>query len=484
MADIRLIKLNEVFFKVIAERGIKREMSEHFSFKVPGYFHMPKYKKGIWDGSIKLLNLRTDEIYVGLLPYIKQFAEERDYSFEYDEDAVSHVSPKAVIEFSKIEGFTKELRDYQVKAIVDCINERRAIVLSPTSSGKSLIIYTILKWYGKKTLVIVPTINLVKQMAGDFIEYGEDEDNIYTITGGIPKQSDKDIIITTWQSVYKQDEEYFKQYEVILGDEVHGFKADALKSIMEKTVNAKFKCGFTGTLDESYTNEIVLKGLFGKLIQHINTQELIEQGHASDIVIHFIQLKYPKGTKKLIPHDDGKPPNYTQEREFIVSHQNRMKFLTKLLLKLQGNTICLYMMVDKHGKIIYNNFNDLDKNKTKKSHIVYDDIKVDVREEIRQQCETSDNNTIVASYGTFSTGVNIPSLKNLVFAAPIKAKIKVLQSIGRVLRKFFGKDKAYVYDICDDFGYQNYAKKHALARLLIYKKEGFKVKYHTVELEN
>jgi superfamily II DNA or RNA helicase len=324
----------------------------------------------------------------------------------------------------------------------------------------------------------VPTTSLVSQLASDFADYGFVSDRfVHRIFAGQDKQTDKPITISTWQSIYKLPKEYFQQFDLVIGDEAHLFKAKSLTSIMSKLDSCRYRFGFTGTLDGAQTNKLVLEGLFGPVRKVTTTAELIEQKHLSDFKIKAIVLSYPDELRKMIARMD-----YQQEIDYIVSLSPRNRFITNLALSLEGNTLLLFQFVDKHGKILYN----MIKNETDKPvFFVHGGVDGEEREQIRSIVEKEKSSIIVASYGTFSTGVNIRNLHNVIFASPSKSRIRNLQSIGRGLRKSETKTESVLYDIADDLTWKsnkNFTILHFMERIKIYNEEKFEYKLYNVNL--
>ena len=482
--------LNDVYMRVNADAGISQELADFFTFKVPGYQFMPAYRNKMWDGNIRLYNRRNNTLYAGLIDYVKEFAETRDYDITIDPDLEieDSFSVKDANDFIKELNPVHKPRDYQLQAFVKCVRSKRKLVLSPTASGKSFIIYLLTKWYQSPTLIIVPTISLVHQMKGDFIDYGCPEDQIYTIQGGVDKQTDSNIVISTWQSIHKLPKTWFDRFDIVIGDEAHLYKAKSLTGILEKMPNTPFRFGFTGTLDGTHTHKLVLEGLFGSVHQVITTKELIEQKHLAEFKIKALILKYTDATRS-----DMKKKTYNEEIDFLMQCPERNNFIKNLALSLNGNTLILYHQVDKHGKLLYN----LIKQKVdegRKVFFVHGGVDGQEREQIRAITEEEQDAIIVASYGTFSTGINIRRLHNVVFASPTKSRIRTLQSIGRGLRKGGGdkakgleaKQQATLFDIADDLTWKtrvNYTLKHFLERMKYYTEEKFPYKVHNIEIK-
>ena len=477
METIKVEKVNEVYLKVYCDSGTAAEIGEYFTFEVPGAKFMPAYRNRMWDGKIRLFNQLTRTLYYGLIHHLERFCKERDYELEKPDDFYSdEFSLKEAQEFVKELNPTMEPRDYQMDAFVYAVRNRRAVMLSPTASGKSFIIYLLARWFNLKTLVVVPTTSLVHQMASDFKSYGYNEE-VHKITAGVDKKSDCDIVITTWQSIYKMPKQWFSQFGVVIGDEAHLFKAKSLSSIMEKMIDCKFRFGFTGTLDGTQTHKLVLEGLFGAVRKVISTVELIEQKHLSNFKIKCVILKYPDAVCQAL-----KNATYQDEMDFLVRNDNRNKFIKNLCLSLDGNTLLLFQFVDKHGQILY----DMVKDNGTPTFFVHGGVEGVERDEIRKIVDGESKSIIIASYGTFSTGINIRNLHNIIFASPSKSKIRNLQSIGRGLRKSETKDQATLYDIADDLSWKsrkNHTIGHFVERCKIYDEEKFEYKIYTTRLK-
>ena len=476
-------KVNETYLKVDCSRGIAQDLSEFFSFFAPGYKFMPAFKRRQWDGRIRLFNNKNNTIYVGLLPYIKSFCDERDYDLQYDSDLElqEEFSFQEAVEFSQTLGLPFEARKYQLEAFTHSVRHNRSMILSPTGSGKSLIIYLLTRFYSEKTLIIVPTVSLVRQLYSDFKDYGF-KGECKLISAGVDKEViDEDITITTWQSIYQMPKKWFDQFDVVVGDEAHLFKAKSLTSIMTKLSGCKYRFGFTGTLDGSETHKLVLEGMFGQVQSFVKTKQLIEGDTLADLKIKILVLKYSEATRKA-----QKEAKYHDEMDFVTQNSKRNNFIANLALSLEGNSLILFSFVEKHGKILY----DLVNNKIAKNRklfFVFGGTDADTRESIRAITEKESNAIIIASYGTFSTGINIRNLHNVVFASPSKSRVRNLQSIGRGLRKGDSKSQCTLYDIADDLQYKksvNHTLRHLYERVKIYNEEQFDYKMYKIKLEN
>lgn len=489
-----VLNVDNVNVNVYSDDGIAYELNSHFEFKVPGAEFTPAYRARHWDGKIRLFSIKTREIYRGLVPYIEKFCKDRGYPFEYkgaDEEEFTVEEAAAFIKKLKLSngrGEPLEPHDYQVTAFINGVRKKRKLYLSPTSSGKSLISYLLVRYFIEKKLtqglVVVPTIGLVNQLFSDFKDYSEfnkwDVDkHVHKVYGGQDKKSNKPCIISTWQSIYEEKLPYFKPFLYVIGDEAHLFQAKSLQAIMTKLVNASYRIGMTGTLDDSKTHKLVLEGLFGAVENLITTREMIDRGIASEINIKCIHLKHPK-----LACQAAKSFTYAQEIEYLVLNEERNKFIAKLAVSLEGNTLLLFQYVEKHGKILHPLIQKL-AGKKRKVFFVAGETEAAIREEIRGIVEKEKNAIIVASYGTFSTGINIRNLHNIIFAIGYKSTIRVLQSIGRGLRKHESKEQLTLYDVSDDLTYskkQNHTLNHFMARIKIYMKEKFKFKIIKIDL--
>jgi len=486
MTDIILHKLNEAFIKFECEKGLAQELSSYFEFYVPGYQFTPAYKSRQWDGKIRLADLRNFTIYHGLVSYIEIFCKERNYTLEIDAD-VNCTENYSVVEAEQFISTLKiplEVRDYQLKSFIHAVRNKRILILSPTASGKSLIIYLILRHLqleNKKGLLIVPTTSLVEQMYKDFADYGYDsEQYCHRQYSGKEKHTNKFLTLTTWQSIYKNDKEYFEQFDFVFGDEAHQFKAKSLTTILSGCSNAKYRIGTTGTLDGSQTHRLVLEGLFGPVFKATSTSKLIDDGQLSAFKIKCLILKYDESICK-----EARSWDYAKEIEYIVMNEVRNNFIKNLVLSLKGNTLVLFQFVEKQGKNLYAIIKEQTKNR--QVFFVFGGTDVEIRESVRAITEKEKDAIIVASYGTFSQGINIRNLHNIVFASPSKSRIRNLQSIGRGLRLGDNKEEAVLFDISDDFRigkYTNYTLKHFVERVKIYDDEKFNYKFYNIELKN
>ncbi len=483
---MKISKINEVYLELEVDEDVSRELSDYFTFEVPGAKFMPQFRNRMWDGKIRLFSPHNGRIYVGLLPYIKEYCSKKsiEYIMEKGVENDRNVPRESVREFAeslrpKSRGKPIQFRDYQIDAIWHAIQSNRCLLLSPTASGKSLIIYTLVRYYNLmklKTLILVPTTSLVEQMYSDFIDYGWEDKHIHRVYAGMDKGSKKPVVISTWQSIYKLHRPYFAQYGCIIGDEAHLFKAKSLTDIMAKSGEVRYRFGLTGTLDGTQTHRLVLEGLFGQVKKIISTKELIDRGTLAQLDIDCIVLKHTEEEAKRVRYY-----TYAEEINYLVSHPKRNKFIEKLCESIKGNTLLLFQLVEKHGVLLYNEIKTLDR----KVFFVYGGTTTETREKIRAITEKETNAIIVASYGTFSTGINIRAINNIVFASPSKSRIRVLQSIGRGLRQSDDKSRVKLFDVSDNITYKsrpNFTYRHFTQRLNIYKEEQFNYDINRINL--
>ena len=487
MQNIIVDKLNDVYIRIDADASIRRELSDYFSFEVPGYKFTPQFRNRVWDGKIRLYSYATGQMYVGLYSYLKDWCNKKNVHIVESSDILTHSNVTA----ADIEGMIEEYdlsirpRDYQIEAYKFAIEHERGMVVSPTASGKSLIIYMLCRHYlnmiNNNILIIVPTTSLVEQLYKDFKDYGFNvEKNVSRKYHGYDIDEDKRIVISTWQSLYKLPKKFFEDYGAVIGDEAHLFKAVSLTKIMTKLTDCKYRIGLTGTLDDSKTHKLVLQGLFGTVNRVVSTKQLIDKKQLAQLKVMCLNLKYPESEAKKIYG-----VKYFEELEYLTQNTARNKYIRNLALALKGNTLLLFQLVEKHGEILHKLIQEK-ADPGRKVFFVYGGTETDDREKIRAITEKSDNAIIVASFGTFSTGINIRNLHNIVFSSPSKSRIRNLQSIGRGLRLKDNNSHATLYDIADDLSVgekENYTLQHFRERINIYSSEDFDYQIHNIELE-
>ena len=490
---VSIEKKNEIYLRVGAEMHIHHELSEYFCFEVPEAKYLQKRKRyRRWDGKIRLYSPGTGELYVGLYPYLIEWLQKMGYDYKIEDSEYgdpdefdANISQETVKSFVRSLGLPFKARDYQLAAIYSALRNHRRLLLSPTGSGKSLIIYVLVRWYlkrEKQILIVVPSISLVEQLYKDFKTYrwySKQVGKIYGGMGGRDQWQEYPVIISTWQSIYKEDPQFFKRFDVIIGDEAHQYKSKSLTGILNKCYDAKYRFGLTGTLDGLQCHQLMLEGMFGSVERTVRTSELQKDGYLSDLKINIL----------LCRHDTIFFEDYQEEINKIIENRRRNKIICKLSLDIANNTLILFNFVEKHGEPLWELLNSINKLKQtdtqKQLFFIHGGVAAEEREKVRELCEHNSNAIILASYGTFSTGINIKNLHNIIFASPMKSRVRNLQSIGRALRTHDSKAQATLYDFADDFSnehYRNITLNHLKERIKIYKQERFNYSITEIKL--
>lgn len=492
---IKIEKINHVHLRIYSDPGVAQELSEFFTFEMPGARFTPQFRARLWDGKIRMFDIHRKTLYVGLLKYVADFADRNGYEIELigDWPKTEEISSEEIADFAEwlnpcSRGEPITIYDYQIEAVRHALTAERTLLLSPTASGKSFIIYTTMRWHlenKRKCIIIVPTTSLVEQLYADFEDYSSQNGwrtnrHVQKLYSGFTKDFSHDVLITTWQSIYKQPANWFAQFDVIFGDEAHNFKAASLKTVMEKMPAIQYRVGTTGTLDNKKVHKLVLEGMFGPVHKVISTRELMDSNRVANLKITCLMLKYDEVTRQI-----ANKSQYQDEMNLIVAHEGRNKFIRNLALNSDGNTLVLFQYVAKHGRVLYEMIKEKAHGK-RKVFFIYGGTDVDAREEARKLMENETDAICIASFGVFSTGINIPSIENVIFASPSKSKIRNLQSIGRGLRLKEGKTHCNLYDIADDLhwkSWKNHTLGHFAERLKVYSEEQFTYKIVEVPIE-
>ena len=505
--QILISKINETYIRIDAPKHIIQELADRFTFEVPNARFLPQVRARIWDGKIRLFQTRTQSLYTGLHTMVQAYADSEDCECIYTdpidkETAFSVVEARRMFQSLKIstmfEDARKEIKlhDHQERAIIHAIQARRSLLLSPTASGKSVVIYVLARYYfgvtTEKILILVPNVSLVDQLFSDFIDYAtfdklwNAEDHCHLISAGKSKITNKRIVISTWQSLMRQDSTYFDQFSTVLNDEVHLSTSQQISGILARCTRAAYRHGLTGTLKECRTNELVLQGLLGPTYKTISTKELMDDGKVAKLNIKCLQLSYCQEDRKSV-----KRLTYQEEIDFLVKHKHRNHFIRNLALSLTGNVLLLFQYVERHGRVLEMMIREKNEDPNRKIFFISGDTDPIERERIRNLLDREKNCILIASYGVYSAGVSIKSLENVIFSAPTKSKIRVLQSIGRGLRVSARKTTATLYDIADDIRsmsksgkvtWNNYSLQHFLERVNYYNTEEFDYKIYKISL--
>lgn len=471
---------NETYIRVTSERSIEYELRDYFSFKVESSEYMkrrnPKLK--YWDSKIYLYNKMTKFIRKGLLIRVLEFAQNRGYDvfFTNKDHDTNDANETLIRDFTQstrimVRNAQVSLKDYQQDAVNFALMNDRALLLSPTSSGKSAIIYTMIKWHiqhDRKILLVVPSTLLVDQMYSDFNEYEPNfaTTNCQKLYSGKTKVLENKVLITTWQSIFNQSKQYLEQFDVVIGDEAHGLTSKEVSKFLDNMTKTRYRIGTTGTTNGSKCHMMELEGIFGRLLKVITTKELMDSGAISNMTINMIMLDHDCDA-----HETYKKREYLDELKFLINIEKRNKFIVDLIKskKTDGTTLVLFNLVE-HGKKLFS----LLTNELPNVFFIDGSVNVDDREAIRTGVNDIKNSVIVASSGTMKQGVSITSIDTVIFVTPPKARITILQSIGRGLRKHDGKASCTVYDIFDNLP-KCFSKSHAKERAKLYKSEKFEV---------
>ena len=472
---ITVSKFDEAFAVINCSPNEMVDLENHFSFFAKDYQFSPRYRKKKWDGKIRLLSGKTGKILFGLVPEVFEYAEWKGYAV----DAGALAAP--ALDIGRVEQFWKTIpthfqpRDYQQEAFDHCIAEERAIIIAPTGSGKSFLLWLLSEFYkGERVLIIVPSVALVHQMAGDFGEYGGNPEEHHLIYTGQEKFTKAPIVISTWQSLTRMPKTFFRTFRTVVVDEVHTAHAASLKHILTMCSKASRRFGCTGSLDDCTTHKLVIEGLFGPIHVVRKTHELIEDEVLAEINIEAVVLKHE-------PRDFA---SYQEEIAYICGCEKRNRLLVNLAASRSGNTLLLFNYIEKHGQILY----DLLSGMGKKVLFFHGSIDGDVRDEMRKVFEAETGVIGVGSYGTCQQGINITNLHNIIIGSPVKSQVRVKQSIGRGTRRDEATKLACaVYHLADDFRQNkydesNYTLNHFRHCLLVYAKERFPVKLHSVRI--
>lgn len=370
-------------------------------------------------------------------------------------------------------------RDYQEESVLSAIRNKSGVIVLPTSAGKTLVIALLVKsiqaQHDCKTLILVPDIQLVAQTYSDFLEYGIPKDEITKWTGSTEPDKNAKIVIANAQILLseKQDLSLLKDIKLLVIDEVHKIRyGNKINKVVEQ-IPALFRYGLTGTLPDNKIDQWNIFGKIGKVIYFKQSVDLREQKYISQVHVAALKLNYTNVPQFTTPSMHNPTAGYEEEITWLQTNKFRNDIITKLVNKADKNTL---IMVDRiaHGEEL---LRVLQANTQKQVHFVHGAVEIEEREMIRKLMEDCDNVACIAISKIFSTGINIKNLHNIIFAAIGKARIKIIQSIGRSLRKHASKKRATIFDIWDNLRYGN---KHVVERLALYDRE--QIPYSVTEL--
>lgn len=477
--------LDAVWSKVYCDFDTAKKIQKWFSFVIPDAKHVAK-AKGIknWDGTIKLFKLNDRKLYNGLVPSLVEKATQAGIPVQigqgraFDTDTLTDEALDAMVAGLNLPPEFASIFDHQREALKYCLENRRGIVLSPTSSGKSLIMYCVAKLAPvKKILILVPKKSLVLQLQKDFESYGCDPNDVQIIMGGMDKEVRAPIVVSTWQSAFRQDQAWLNQFDMIQGDEAHNYAATKLKNTLDGMVNVYWRFGFTGTLNGTLTHEMTLTAVFGPIAKFITIAEMVQKGLIPKPRIVFMVMRYSDEERKA-----ARKFQYLDEEDFIMSHEKRNRRLLKIGDSLNQNTLLLCEKVERHGKVLYDLSDVVVKNK--KVHFVHGGVDVKKREKIRALLEESSDNFPIASFGVWQEGVSVRNLTNMILGSGTTSPIRLLQSMGRMFRRHKDIPVVNIIIVVDDLTWKNrnYSMKHMDRQMDILNSEGLKFEIVDVQL--
>lgn len=493
MNEVIVTKINSSYVRVEADEDTLHDINNYFAVYADGYMFNPRYKARVWDGKIRFFSINTGLLPAGLVPTLEKFCIANkldfkndlssDYETEYNEAEFQEICEEAL----KASGM--KMRDYQEAACKLALQKKIGILQCCTSSGKSMIIYNMIRnmlTYKriKKILLIVPNVSLVEQMHSDFKEYGwTDEDKTVELLYAAKDPTFKTpVLISTWQSLQKLTPDFFEDVDAVIVDECHNSKAQVINSILKQCINSEYRIGTTGTLPTGAADLLTITGVLGNVLYTITSKELIDRGILTNMIVAGIVVKYPID---FILKNKGR--NYQEEVKLVENYENRTKALEMIFRHTpdEHNVLLLCNHLDHVKKTAYWLKVNYPNRNVK---VISGSVSAAEREDIRKKLESEDGTVIVATYGTCSTGINMPKLHEVILYANSKSKIKVLQSLGRGLRKHNSKKRVILYDIVDDMSYclrtrviRNYLYQHWKEREKYYKEQEFSVK--TMEIE-
>ena len=484
----------------------KKQVELSLTKKIHNWYFHPLVKKKIWDGSICFIEKRGPfwKIPVGLWAEVLEIGKEYNYEFHIDGIERLILSDLKLEDFqSWVDEFfddaEKKPRDYQVEAAWKIIKFRYSVSEIATSSGKTLISFMIFaflksKGYIRKFLMIVPSTNLVIQGTEDFEDYGIEKlgVKIQQIGGGNKMREGCDVVIGTFQSLVKKEEDYFGEFDVVFVDEAHHTNSTSIKKIMSKCMHTGWRFGLTGTLTKrGSADHLTIQQYLGPVLVEISPDFLFRNNYATPVsikvvVLDWLSSDYKEKLAELKSNSADLEGNdlYNLERKLVISNKARLNYIVDFINKTSKNSLVLFQSVkDEYGRNIWNGIRET--NASKEAFYVDGDTNEQLREEYKSRMETGENKVLIATYGTFSTGISINNLHNIFLVESYKSEVLIKQSLGRGMRKMEGKEKVNIIDFVDDFstsGYKNYLMKHSEARIAIYKNENFDYKIFRVTL--
>ena len=460
----------------------------------------PLVKRGVWDGYVSYFK-DNKWIPAGLWRYVYNVCKE--YKFEFKVNGITELFDKNItaewfqeyaLELFKGSEITP--RDYQIEAAYNILKFRKCLSELATSAGKTLIsfltvAYLLEREKAKKILFIVPNVSLVVQASEDFMDYNfanRVNIKIQQIYSGQKIREGRNVVIGTYQSLVKKGKEYFEQFDAVIVDETHKAKSTSIKTILAKCVNAEYRYGLSGTIPKNGTlDRLTLMAYTGPLISEVSANFLQQEGYIANCKVKVIEMDYASETAKnafteMALNKYENKDVFQLEQNYIIQSEPRLNFICNVIGRVPKNSLVLFHRIE-HGKKIYEKL----RQESDKS-VYYVDGGTDkfVREEYKKKMEAGDEVVIVASYGTFSTGISIKKIHNIFFTESFKSEVIIRQSIGRGLRQHKSKSSVLIIDFVDDLvteEWSNYLMKHSKARQKIYKDQRFEYSIKKVKFE-
>ena len=460
----------------------------------------PLVKKGVWDGYISYF--KDDKwIPAGLWKEVMDICKE--YRFELKINGISELFDRGIssesfqkwaLDFFEDSDITP--RDYQVEAAYNILKFRKCLSELATSAGKTLIsfltvAYILEKQKAEKILFIVPNVSLVIQASEDFMDYNYRNQvniKIQQIYSGQKIRAGRNVVIGTYQSLIKKKSEYFNQFDAVIIDETHKAKSQSIKTILSKCKNADYRYGLSGTIPKSGTlDRLTLMAYTGPLITEVSANFLQNEGHIAKCRVKVIEMDYaPESAKNAFKemafNKYESKDVFKFEQNYVINSPGRLNFICNIISRVRGNSLVLFHRIE-HGQKIYEK---LRQESDKTIYYVDGGTDKDIREEYKKKMEAGDEVVIVASYGTFSTGISIKKIHNIFFTESFKSEVIIRQSIGRGLRQHESKDSVTIIDFVDDISspdWDNYLTRHAKARQKIYKEQKFQYDIKKVKFD-
>jgi len=490
----------------------KKQLDISLTKKIKNHHFHPLVKRKVWDGAISFINKHSPvwKIPVGLWSEVLKVSSKYKLDVQIeglerviDEDLKQEDVQKWCDEFFKDKEFKP--REYQVESAFKIIKFRLSTSEIATSSGKTLISFIVFGFLRqvkgvKKFLMIVPNTNLVLQGTDDFLEYGlkdlDPELEIQQIHGENKKKKTGALMIGTYQSLVKMEDDFFSDVEAVFVDEAHSAPTTSIKSILAKCNDSIWRFGLSGTLPGASTAEyMTAQHLLGPLVMEITPDFLFKNKFATPVLVKIVKMDWVEDNVKKNLHHLRRTKNHTEdlegsdilvlEKKIVTSSDKRLNFVTDFINKVSKNSLVLFHSVgDGYGRRIYDRLRELDASK----EVFYIDGNTDIenREYYISQMEIGVNKILVASFGTLSTGISIKNIHNIFLTESYKSDILIGQTIGRGMRKLEGKEVVNIIDFVDDFSVNdqyaplNYLMKHSLERIRIYKEKKFNYKLFDV----